>query len=195
MKALLNFLFSAALFLLAITFQSCMEKSKNHFNADVIIYGGTSAAVMAAVEVVQSGKSVIIVSPDIHLGGLTAGGLGWSDTGKKEVIGGLARNFYQRVYNHYQQEEAWKWMKKEEYGNTGQGTPAIDGNMRTMWIFEPHIAEDVFEEMVKENNIEVYRDEWLDREHGVKKSNGKITSVTTLSGKTFKGKVFLDATY
>lgn len=195
MKTLFKFLFSAALFLLAISFQGCVAKSKNHMNADVIIYGGTSAAVMAAVEVVQSGKSVIIVSPDIHLGGLTAGGLGWSDTGKKEVIGGLARNFYQRVYNQYQQEEAWKWMKKEEYGNTGQGTPAIDGNMRTMWIFEPHIAEDIFEEMVKENNIEVYRDEWLDREHGVKKSNGKITSVTTLSGKTFKAKVFLDATY
>jgi hypothetical protein len=107
---------------------------------------------------------------------------------KKETIGGLARNFYHRVYNHYQQDEAWKWMKKEEYGNTGQGTPAIDGDMRTMWIFEPHIAEQVFEELVQENNIQLYRDEWLDRENGVEKSNGKITSITTLSGKTFKGK-------
>jgi hypothetical protein len=136
-----------------------------------------------------------MVSPDNHLGGLTAGGLGWTDTGKKETIGGLARNFYHRVYNHYQQDEAWKWMKKEEYGNTGQGTPAIDGDNRTMWIFEPHIAEQVFEELVQENNIQLYRDEWLNRENGVEKTDGKITSITTLSGKTFRGKMFMDATY
>jgi hypothetical protein len=183
------------LLLFAVAFSGCEKPQPNVYEADVVIYGGTSASVIAAVEVAQSGKSVIMVSPDIHLGGLTAGGLGWTDTGKKETIGGLARNFYHRVYNHYQQDEAWKWMKKEEYGNTGQGTPAIDGDMRTMWIFEPHIAEQVFEELVQENNIELYRDEWLDRENGVEKTDGRITSITTLSGKTFKGKMFMDATY
>ncbi len=184
------------LFALAFMFQSCgKQQPANAYEADVIIYGGTSAAVIAAVEVAQSGKSVIMVSPDVHLGGLTAGGLGWTDTGKKETIGGLARNFYHRVYNHYQEDEAWKWMEKDEYGNTGQGTPAIDGDMRTMWIFEPHIAEQVFDELVEENNIQLYRDEWLNRENGVEKTNGKITSITTLSGKTFKGKMFMDATY
>ncbi len=183
------------LLLLAVAFTGCQKPQPNVHEADVIVYGGTSAAVIAAVEVAQSGKSVIMVSPDIHLGGLTAGGLGWTDTGKKETIGGLARNFYHRVYNHYQQDEAWKWMKKEEYGNTGQGTPAIDGDMRTMWIFEPHIAEQVFEELVQENNIQLYRDEWLNRENGVEKSNGKISSITTLSDKTFRGKMFMDATY
>jgi hypothetical protein len=181
--------------LFASVLVGCDKKQSKVYEADVIVYGGTSAAVIAAVEVAQSGKSVIMVSPDIHLGGLTAGGLGWTDTGKKETIGGLARNFYHRVYNHYQKDEAWKWMKKEEYGNTGQGTPAIDGNMRTMWIFEPHIAEQVFEELVQEHNIELYRDEWLDRENGVTKLNGSITSITTLSGKTFEGKMFIDATY
>jgi hypothetical protein len=163
--------------------------------ADVIIYGGTSSAVIAAVEVAQSGKSVIMVSPDIHLGGLTSGGLGWTDTGKKETIGGLAREFYHRIYNHYQQEEAWKWMKKEEYGNTGQGTPAIDGDRRTMWIFEPHVAEQVFEEFIAEHKIRIFRNEWLDRQNGVKKTDGKISSIITLSGKTFTGKMFIDATY
>jgi hypothetical protein len=71
----------------------------------------------------------------------------------------------------------------------------MDGENRTMWIFEPHVAEQVFEDFVEENNITVYREEWLDRENGVEKSDGKITSMTTLSGKTFKGKVFIDATY
>lgn len=196
-KLITRYITSVILFFLlfVVAFTGCEKSQTEVYEADVVIYGGTSAAVIAAVEVAQSGKSVIMVSPDIHLGGLTAGGLGWTDTGKKETIGGLARNFYHRVYNHYQQNEAWKWMEREEYGNTGQGTPAIDGERRTMWIFEPHIAEQVFEELVQENNIELYRDEWLDRENGVKKNNGKITSITTLSGKKFKGKMFMDATY
>ena len=82
----------------------------------------TSAAVIAAVEVAQSGKSVILVSPDLHLGGLTAGGLGWTDTGKKEAIGGLSRNFYHRIWQYYNKDEAWIWQKQEDYGNRGQGT-------------------------------------------------------------------------
>ncbi|MFA5820494.1 MAG: FAD-dependent oxidoreductase, partial [Bacteroidales bacterium] len=113
----------------------------------------------------------------------------------KEVIGGLAREFYQLIYQHYQNPESWKWQKQSEYGNKGQGNPAIDGENRTMWIFEPHAAEEAFELFIKQNNIKVYRDEWLDRETGVVRNNGTIISIKTLSGKTFRGKVFIDATY
>jgi hypothetical protein len=165
------------------------------YKADVIIYGGTSAAVTAAVEVIQSGKKAIIVSPDTHLGGLSAGGLGFTDTGNKATIGGLAREFYHRVWLHYNDPNSWKWEKHEEYGNKGQGTPAMDGENRTMWIFEPHVAEKVFEDFISEYNIPVYRDEWLNRESGVVTKDGKIVSLTTLSGKTFEGKMFIDATY
>jgi FAD dependent oxidoreductase len=163
--------------------------------ADVIIYGGTSAAVVAAVQVKKMGRSVIIVSPDTHLGGLSSGGLGFTDTGNKSVIGGLSREFYHRVYQHYQQPGAWQWQQQQEYGNKGQGTVAMDGTERTMWIFEPHVAEQVFEDFIKENKIMVYRDEWLDREKGLVKKDGNITAFTTLSGKTFTGKMFIDATY
>ncbi len=165
------------------------------YEADVIIYGGTSAAVTAAVQVMKMGKSVIVVSPDKHLGGLSSGGLGFTDTGNKSVIGGLAREFYHRVFMHYQTDNAWKWQKQTEYGNKGQGTPAMDGAERTMWIFEPHVAEKVFEEFIGQYKIRVYRNEWLDRQKGVKKTNGSITSITTLSGKNFNGKMFIDATY
>jgi hypothetical protein len=127
------------------------EQSKDAFEADVIVYGGTSAAVTAAVQVVKQGKTVLVVSPDKHLGGLSSGGLGFTDTGNKSVIGGLAREFYHRVYMHYDKPESWEWQKKDEYGNKGQGTPAMDGAERTMWIFEPKVAEKVFEDFVKEN--------------------------------------------
>ncbi|WP_299577837.1 FAD-dependent oxidoreductase [uncultured Sunxiuqinia sp.] len=188
--ALLTFLSSALLW-------SCQPKQSTApvYEADVIIYGGTSAAVIAAVEVSQSGKSVLIISPDTHLGGLTSGGLGYTDTGNKSVIGGLARQFYHKVWLHYNDSAAWVWQKHSEYGNKGQGTVAMDGENRTMWIFEPHVAEQVFEDFVKENNLTVYRDEWLDRENGVNKDGQQIISFKTLSGKTFQGKMFIDATY
>jgi len=162
---------------------------------DIVIYGGTSAAVIAAVEGVQSGKSVVLVSPDVHLGGLTSGGLGWTDVGNKETIGGLAREFYHRVYLNYADLSAWKWEQRSEFGAKGQGTPAIDGDKKTMWIFEPHVAEKIYEELVSEYNIDVYRDEWLDRQTAVMKKEGRIVSIKTLSGKVFNGKVFIDATY
>ncbi|MGE0129574.1 MAG: FAD-dependent oxidoreductase [Blastocatellales bacterium] len=162
---------------------------------DLVVYGGAAAAVTAAVQAKIMGKTVIIVSPDKHLGGLSSGGLGFTDTGNKAVIGGLARDFYHRVWKRYNQPETWKWEKREQYGNKGQGTPAIDGENRTMWIFEPHVAEEVFEELIKEHKITVHRDEWLDRKNGVKKDGARITSITTLSGKRYAGKMFIDATY
>jgi hypothetical protein len=165
------------------------------FSADIVIYGGTSAAIIAAVEAVHSGKTVLVVSPDSHLGGLSSGGLGFTDTGNKSVIGGLSREFYHRVWQHYNDNAAWKWEKHSEFGNKGQGTVAMDGENRTMWIFEPHVAEAVFEELVKENNIRVLRNEWLDREKGVEKRDGRIISVKTLSGIQISGKMFIDATY
>lgn len=167
----------------------------NSFSADVIIYGGTSAAVTCAVQVARMDKSVIIVMPEKHLGGMTSSGLGFTDTGNKSVIGGLAREFYQRVYNHYQKEEAWKWQNKAEYGNRGQGTPAIDGENRTMWIFEPHVAERIFEDFIKEHNIAVHRDKWLDRANGINMKKGKISSISMLDGTRYKAKIFIDATY
>jgi hypothetical protein len=182
--------------LVLLSFSGCKsQRTSKLYEADVIVYGGTSSAVTTAVQVVRMGKSVIIVSPDKHLGGLSSSGLGFTDTGKKEVIGGLAREFYQLIYQHYQKPESWKWQKQSEYGNKGQGNPAIDGENHTMWIFEPHAAEEAFELMIKQNNIRVYRDEWLDREMGVVKNNGTIISIKTLSGKIFSGKVFIDATY
>jgi hypothetical protein len=162
---------------------------------DLVVYGGTSAGIIAAVQAKRMGKSVVVVAPETHLGGLSAGGLGFTDTGDKSVIGGLSREFYQRVWSHYDAPGAWKWQKREEYGNKGQGTPAMDGEHRTMWIFEPHVAEKVFEDFVKEYQIPVHRNEWLNRATGVAKRNGRIASLTTLSGRTYPGRMFIDATY
>lgn len=162
---------------------------------DVVVYGATSAGVIAAVQAQRMGKTVVVVGPDTHLGGLSSSGLGFTDTGNKAVIGGLAREFYHRIWRHYQGGQAWKWQQRDEYGNRGQGTPAIDGEQRTMWIFEPHAAERVFEDLIKEHGITVHRDQWLDRAQGVTKSGGRITAIRMLSGRTYNGRMFIDATY
>lgn len=184
-------------FFYLMLFSFCLTSCRQTdiYQADVIVYGGTSAAVTSAVQVKRMGHSVIIVSPDKHIGGMSSSGLGFTDTGNKEVIGGLAREFYQLIYNHYQKPEAWKWQKQSEYGNRGQGNPAIDGKKRTMWIFEPHVAEEAFETLLTQHKIDVLREEWLDRENGITKNKNRIISMKTLSGKIFKGKVFIDATY
>jgi hypothetical protein len=162
---------------------------------DVVVYGGTSAGVIAAVQAKKMGKSVIVVGPDVHLGGLSSGGLGYTDTGNKAVIGGLARNFYHRVWVEYQKDTTWAWQRPEAFGNKGQGTVAMDKDERTMWIFEPSVAEKVFEDYVKEFGLTVLRDEWLDRAKGVRLADGRIAEITMLSGKKFAGKMFIDATY
>src|SRR5689334_18100707 len=163
--------------------------------SDVLVYGCTSGAITAAIQTKKMGKSVVMGCPEKHLGGLTAGGLGWTDSGNKAVIGGLSREFYHRVWQHYETPEAWRWQKREQYGNKGQGTDAVDKSGRTMWIFEPHVAEAIFEAWVKEAKIPVVRDAWLDREKGVRMAGGRIASITTLAGDTYAAKMFIDATY
>ncbi len=181
----------------ATTVFSCTPKpsAEGENDADIVVYGGTSAAVVAAIQGAKMNKSVIMVSPDKHLGGLTSGGLGFTDSGNTGSIGGLSREFYQRVYKEYQKGETWKWQKKDEFDNKGQGTKAMNESDQTMWTFEPHVAEKVYDDWVKELGIKVYRDEWLNRETGVEVKDNRIVSITTLSGKTFRGKAFIDATY
>src|SRR5690606_35740241 len=142
----------------------------------------------------KMGKSVIIVSPDKHLGGLSSGGLGYTDSGNKAAIGGLAREFYHRLWLHYQDDDAWKWEKKRPIRS--QGKEEVQAALKPgMWVFEPHAAEKVFEDFIQEYDIPVVRDAWLDRENGVVKKDGRIVSIKTLDGQVFPGKMFVDTTY
>src|SRR3954466_1537996 len=75
---------------------------------DVVVYGGTSGGVAAAVQTNRMGKTVLLIEPGKHLGGLTSGGLGATDIGNKAAIGGVSREFYQAIRTHYSKPEAWK---------------------------------------------------------------------------------------
>jgi hypothetical protein len=178
----------SAFIVLAVIHASAASAAEPPRSADIVVYGGTSAAITAAVQAKAMGKSVVIVSPDKHVGGLSSGGLGWTDSGKKEVIGGLAREFYRRLKRHYDTPAAWVHQKPNQYK---QYRPQDDA----MWVFEPKVAEATFEAWLQEHEISIVRDAWLDRKNGVAKDGDRIVSITTRDGRTFAGRMFIDATY
>ncbi|HOF38674.1 MAG TPA: FAD-dependent oxidoreductase [Candidatus Hydrogenedentes bacterium] len=171
----------------------CATMKPPQYEADVVVYGGTSGGVAAAMQAVRLGKTALIAGPDVHLGGLSSSGLGWADTGRKEAIGGIAREFYERVAEHYADDASWRYQSHEEYIRLRGGRH--DPHEGAMWVFEPHVAERIYEDFVSECGIPVYRDEWLDRESGVTVDRGQIGAIRMTSGKVFRGKVFIDATY
>jgi len=160
---------------------------------DVVVYGGTSAAVTAAVQVARMDRSVVMVSPMAHIGGLTASGLGRTDFGEAGTIGGLSYEFYKRGKDHYDDPDAWEEGSQESF--SASGVRGYREDAAVMLSFEPHVAENIFNAMVKEAGVTVVRGQRLDREDGVVTRKGRIESITTLAGDTYKGKVFIDATY
>lgn len=167
-----------------------------NFDYDLVIYGGTCAAITAAVQARRMGHTVVIVCPEKHLGGLTTSGLGWTDSKNGNAIGGLAREFYQRIWRFYNQPDVWTRQPRAAYSKVpAQPGLAMDDQHEIMWTFEPHAAERVIEDWLASEKIPVFRDEWLDRTHGVIKHGAAIVAIKTLSGKRFSARMFLDAGY
>jgi len=175
---------------LLFTFNAVRADDGGH---DIVVYGGTSGGVAAAVQARRMGKTVVIIEPGKRLGGLSSGGLGQTDIGNKAAIGGIARDFYVRVARHYAEPAAWKWQKREEYRDSGQTRTAQDE--ASMWTFEPSVALKIFDDLVREQDIKVVFGERLERKKGVASSAGRITSITMESGRVFHGRMFIDATY
>jgi hypothetical protein len=139
---------------------------------DVVVYGDSSGAVVAAISAKREGRSVILVNPTSFPGGMTSSGLGATDfLGYRSTFGGIASEFYDGVAKAY----------------------------RTNYVrsFEPHVGRKVFEQMIAAAGVTVVYNGKLDRTpgKGVAMEGKRITAITTLSGKTYRGKMFIDATY
>lgn len=159
--------------------------------ADVVVYGGTSGGIAAAVQAAQMGRSVVLIEPGRHLGGLSSGGLGSTDIGNKQAIGGVACEFYRRIRRYYDRPEAWKQETFEQYRCRVKGLVDSD----TMWRFEPHVAEAVFRHWLAEAKVPVVFGERLDWKSGVRREGTRITAIRMESGRVFAGRMFIDATY
>ena len=161
---------------------------------DIVIYGGTSAGVTAAIQASRMGKSVVLIEPTKRIGGLTTGGLGQTDIGNKQAIGGISREFYQNIRTYYADDANWKWQERSEYRDGGQTRTSETED--SMWTFEPSAALTVLHDMLeKEENIELVYGQRLNRESGVTMANKRITRIQMESGESYAGKMFIDATY
>ncbi len=173
---------------------SCSTQNTEDQNtADVIIYGGSSAGITAAIQTARLGKSVLIIEPTNRLGGLTTGGLGQTDIGNKQVIGGISREFYRNIKRHYSDSANWVWQFRSEYVDGGQTRSKKDED--AMWTFEPSAALKVYQDMIKDLHITIVYNQKLNRATGISKEANAINSITMESGDTYYGKIFIDATY
>jgi hypothetical protein len=171
---------------------------------DVVVYGGTAAGVVAAVQARHMGRTVVLIEPGQRLGGLTTGGLGNTDIGNKAAVGGLSRTFYERIAAHYAKPASWVHESRAEYerkgiGNQGHGRPdavAERNGRATMWVFEPGVAERVLKAMADEAGVPVRLGQRLDLgSGGVTKTGAAVTSIRMETGERYEGRVFVDATY
>ncbi len=178
--------------LFSLMFHSC-EVAERDNTYDLVVYGGTSAGIAAAIQAHRMGKSVILIEPSARIGGLTTGGLGQTDIGNKAAIGGFAREFYEGIKAYYDKPENWKWQEKGEYLDGGQ--TRTEKGEAAMWTFEPSAALSVYNDFIEAAGIEVVVNKKLDRTGGVTKNGTDITSIRMLSGEEYSGKVFIDATY
>ena len=185
-------------FLPALLTSSLALSAAEIIEADIVIFGGTSGGVAAAVQAKRMGKTAVIAEWTQHLGGLTTGGLGATDIGNKGAIGGIAREFYEQIAAHYAKPESWNWEPpaKSESNASGQergADPLVAKTGRaTKWTFEPKVATAIYRRWLDEAGVRVLLGEKL---ASVKKDGTRIVEFTTGSGRVYRGKMFIDASY
>ncbi len=176
-----------------VLLSGCGQVDLQENQYDLVVYGGTSAGLAAAIQSSRMGKTVVVLVPGNRVGGLTTGGLGQTDIGNKQAIGGISREFYQQIKKYYDEPAHWKWQEWKEYRDGGQTRTGEQED--AMWTFEPSAALEVYDGMLQQEKIEVRYQLRLDRKLGVRKDGGSIVSISMESGEVFHGKMFIDATY
>lgn len=141
---------------------------------DLVVYGGTAGGVTTAVSAARHGLKVALLEPRDHVGGMVTGGLSGTDIGRREVIGGMALEFYFRAGLKY---------------NLNRHIQEI------AWMPEPKVAEPIFREMLKEAGVMLFERHRLREGNGVVREAGRIASITMENGATFRARYFADTSY
>lgn len=160
---------------------------------DIVVYGGSSAGIIAAVQAANMGKLVAVIEPTRHIGGMTRNGLGWVDIKNPQAIGGRTREYFHHVWEYYQKKSSWTW--EDPHPIKGQLVNIPEDEL--LWVVEPHVAEKIFRTMTQAAKIPiaiVYH-ERLNRQNGVRMDGQKIVQIIMESGRKFNAKMFIDATY
>ena len=158
--------------ILSVTAAAAIFSGCGKTDYDLCIYGGTASGIIAATSAARLGMDVVLVEPGSHIGGMTTGGLGYTDIGNKQVVTGLAKKFYRNVGEHYGRLE--------------------------QWIFEPHVASEILDSYLGHPKITVLKQHRLEN---VMKSGKRITDITVSYGPGFAtesdiaAKYFIDCSY
>lgn len=166
-------------------------------NYDLCIYGETPAGIMAAIQASRMGKKVVLLSTTQHIGGVATSGLTATDLNNFRSAGGLTREFYQRIYSYYSDSSAWKNQQRAVFFEQSKKRTFTGKNdsLRMQWVYESHIAEDIFKKMLKEAGVTVQYNERLDLKKTVAKKGTAITSIKMESGREYTAAMFIDASY
>lgn len=139
---------------------------------EVLVYGATSAGVAAAVAAAESGADTVLVEPGTHLGGMTSGGLGYTDVGDVRALGGAAARLRADIAEHY---------------GTAPGHYAGP---------EPHVAEGIFRQWLERAGVEVLFGARLTEVEKAESPDGReLRAVTLVDGRRIEASVFVDASY
>ncbi len=177
--------------LLALTLALRLPAADAEF--DVVIYGGNAAGSVAALQVSRMGGSVVLLEPGPALGGLTTGGLGATDVGDPNAVGGIAHEFYRKLHAYYSDPSAWRSETRAAYGP--RHPLAVSDATKLHWFFEPHVAAKILHELLAEARVPYHLKAQLDRTRGVHRDGTRITAITLVDGRTFRGRTFIDTTY
>ncbi len=184
--------------LLRLSLLSALVLSRAAAAHDVVVYGDTLAGISAAIQATRLQKSVVLLSPTAHLGGVATAGLTATDMNRSPTIGGIAREFYGKIYDHYLQPSAWRGQKRDEFFELSLKRTYTGKNdaLRMQWVYESHVAERILESMLRTAGVEVVRRSRI-AEHAsaVERKDGRIVALRTENGERYAGRMFVDASY
>lgn len=161
---------------------------------DVAVYGATVAGIAAALEINRLGGRAVLVAESEHLGGTTTAGLTATDIKRPDQVGGIAREFYRAIFDHYRSGAAFRSETRSEYverlGDRVFG--GFDDELGMQWVFESHAAESVLREMLDEAGVDVVTGGAIGR---AEVRSERIRSFSDTAGRQFSAQVFVDASY
>ena len=167
------------------------------YESEVCVYGATASGVTASIQAARMGCDVILVSQDSHVGGMATSGLTATDINRHEIVGGIAAEFYHRVWNHYADSAAWRSQTRDEFMlKTAKRTFSGKNDARQIqWVYESGVGEKIMREMLSEAGVRLVCGKRISPSSRVVKKNGSIVSVAMEDGSTFSAGMFIDASY
>lgn len=175
---------SSASLCFASTGYNVVAPPDERIRTDILVVGATPAGIAAAIAAARCGSEVYLTEMKDHLGGMMTNGLGRTDIGPRQTVGGIFKEFIDHVYAYY----------VDTYGADSQQVKDSSNG----YYFEPSVAEKILNRMVKaEKRIKVryyYRPDAVvmygNRLHGV-----EFVDTRHKKRIEIRAGVFIDATY